>query len=62
MCRSGDIPISNKGDREFIDVVLIVPGPKKPRNIDIYIEPLLQDLMEYGPAGMFPACTGQSNV
>ena len=34
-----------------MDVVLIVPGPKKPHNIDIYIEPLLDDLMAYGPAG-----------
>ena len=53
ICRFGDIPISNKGDKEFADVVLIVTGPKKPRNIDVYIEPLIEDLMAYGPAGTF---------
>ena len=35
-----------------MDVALIVPGPKKPRNLDIYIEPLLDDLVAYGPAGL----------
>ena len=31
--------------------MVVIPGPKEPKNIDIYLEPLLDDLKNYGPLG-----------
>ena len=28
-----------------------MPGPREPKNVDPYLEPLLLDLMKYGPKG-----------
>lgn len=52
MHRSADIPEKYKGKREFSEVTIIIPGPREPTNLDIYLEPLLEDLAEYGPDGM----------
>ncbi|BDA42812.1 hypothetical protein COCOBI_03-7050 [Coccomyxa sp. Obi] len=49
--RSTDIPIEHRGNREFSDVLLIIPGPNEPHNLDIFLEPLLEDLRSCGPLG-----------
>ena len=28
-----------------------MPGPREPKNVDPYLEPLLLDLLKYGPKG-----------
>jgi len=28
-----------------------MPGPREPKNVDPYLEPLLLDLVKYGPKG-----------
>jgi len=50
-CRSADIPVEHKGRREFSDVVILMPGPREPKNVDPYLEPLLLELVKYGPKG-----------
>lgn len=54
-CRSADIPDKYKGKKDFSEVTIIVPGPREPKNLDIYMEPLLEDLKAYGPDGAVPA-------
>lgn len=36
-------------------MAIIVPGPWEPKNLDPYLEPLLEDLRAYGPDGTVPA-------
>ena len=48
-------PTRTKGKKDFAEVAIIVPGPKEPKNLDIYLEPLLEDLRAYGPDGAVPA-------
>ena len=55
MRRSADIPDKFKGKNEFSEVTIIVPGPREPKNLDIYLEPLLEDLQAFGPTGAVPA-------
>jgi hypothetical protein len=55
MCRSADIPEKYKGKKEFSEVCIIVPGPREPKNLDVYLEPLLEDFKAYGPNGAVPA-------
>lgn len=45
------MPLSQLNRRRFCHVVGIIPGPKEPVNIDPYLEDLLQDFNNYGPAG-----------
>ena len=61
------MPPMDKGKKEYSEVVVLIPGPREPKNLDIYWEPLLEDLKLYGPAGetaaacipmIFPCRTG----
>lgn len=55
MCSSAVIPDKYKGKKDFCEVTIIIPGPKEPKNLDTYLEPLLEDLKAYGPDGAVPA-------
>lgn len=40
-----------RSKREFVQPLLIIPGPREPKNIDPYLELLLEELRELGPSG-----------
>lgn len=43
-------------------MVILLPGPREPSNVDPYLEPLLQDLVKYGPKGEQPSALLQSHL
>ena len=36
-------------------MVILIPSPREPKNVDPYLEPLLQDLLKFGPKGEGPS-------
>lgn len=45
------MPLSHLNRRCYTYVVGIIPGPLEPEHIEPYLEPLLEELKEYGPEG-----------
>lgn len=49
--RCEDLSPMLRGKKEFTRVVMVIPGPKEPSNVDIYMGMLLREFREYGPDG-----------
>ena len=47
------MPLSQLNRRRFCHIVGIIPGPKEPVKIDPYLENLLEEFKQYGPAGEY---------
>lgn len=47
--RCADMPVSHLNRRCYSHIVGIIPGPQEPRNLDPYLEPLLEEFRRYRP-------------
>lgn len=49
--RCEDLSPVLRGKKEFTRVLMIIPGPKEPSNVDIYMELMTREFAAYGPDG-----------
>ena len=45
------MPITVRSKREFVVPLVLIPGPREPKNIESYLQLLLEELCELGPGG-----------
>lgn len=44
LCRSGDLPFEQQGKQKHVAIVLITCGPNEPKNLNICMQPLREEL------------------
>lgn len=49
------MPLSHLNRRCYSHIVGIIPGPQEPKNLDPYLQPLVDEFKQYGPKG---ECSG----
>ena len=50
-CRCADLPYVFRSNRNFCHLLVIIPGPTEPANVEPYVEELFQDFKQHGPSG-----------
>lgn len=45
------MPLSHLNRRCYSHIVGIIPGPQEPKNLDPYLQPLLDEFKQFGPQG-----------
>jgi hypothetical protein len=51
LCRSADLPNSERSKRKFTDVALVLPGKREPTHLEVFVQSFFEFLAKAGPDG-----------